>query len=119
VKITDSEVIKNSEKELIDAITGDLDWEIIEQVFKKKHNLSLEDDVEYKDGDLVIYNNMIAYKLNFDVRISLSVIFNREGDYLDIYTPNISVNAEDVGKAKAVVVENDNSKAVVGAGKEI
>ncbi len=94
MKITDSEVIKNSEKELIDAITGDLDWEAIENVFKKKHSLSLEDDVEYKDGDLVIYNNAIAYKLNFDVRISLSVLFDRQGDCLDITTPNINEKTE-------------------------
>ncbi len=84
MKVTDPEIIKDSEKELIDAITGDLDWDVIEKVFKKEHNLSLHDDVEYKQGDIVVHNNQIAYKLEFDVKVKLSVLFNRNGEYLSL-----------------------------------
>jgi hypothetical protein len=87
VKITDPDGIRSSEKELIDNITGDLDWSVIEKVFKKEHNLSLEEDVEYRQGDIVVHDNKIAYKLEFDVKVKLSVIFGRNGEYLDISTP--------------------------------
>ena len=67
MKVTDSDAIKNSEKDLIDAIAGELDWEAIEHLFQEKHNLILEDELEYKKGDIVIHNNQIAYKLDFDI----------------------------------------------------
>ncbi len=95
MKITNPDGIRSSEKELIDNITGDLDWSVIEKVFKKEHNLSLEDDVEYRQGDIVVHNNKIAYKLEFDVKVKLSVIFDRNGDYLDISTPANQNNQSD------------------------
>ncbi len=84
MKITDHEVIKSGEQELIDAITADLDWESIEDIFSREHKLQIEDNVEYKKGDIVIYNDQIAYKLEFDVNIVLSVLLDREGNYLAV-----------------------------------
>jgi hypothetical protein len=84
VKVTDSDIIQSGEKELIDAITGDLDWEAIEKIFKNKYHLGFQEDIEYKNGDIVVHNNQIAYKLNFDVRISLSVLFDRKGECLTV-----------------------------------
>jgi hypothetical protein len=84
VKVTDSDIIQTGEKELIDAITGDLDWEAIEKIFKNKYHLGFQEDIEYKNGDIVVHNNQIAYKLNFDVRISLSVLFDRKGECLTV-----------------------------------
>jgi hypothetical protein len=72
------------EKDLIDAITGDLDWGTIEKIFKEKYHLEFQEDIEYKNGDIVVHNNQIAYKLNFDVRISLSVLFDRKGECLTV-----------------------------------
>ena len=41
MKITDGEVITNGERELIDAITADLDWGAIEKIFKEKHRIQM------------------------------------------------------------------------------
>jgi hypothetical protein len=86
MKITNSEIIRSGERELIDAITGDLDWRVIEKIVADKHHLSLQDDVDYKSGDLVVLENQIAYKLDFEVRVSLSVFFDRQGNYLKLDT---------------------------------
>ena len=86
MKITNSEVIKNGEKELIDTITGDLDWDKIENSFKDKHHLSIHDDVEYKEGDLVVFDNQVAYKLDFDVKVPLSILIDRMGNFLTLKT---------------------------------
>lgn len=84
MKITNHEVIKSGEQELIDAITADLDWESIENLFSQEHKLKIEDNVEYKKGDIVVFNDQIAYKLEFDVNIVLSVLLDREGNYLAV-----------------------------------
>jgi hypothetical protein len=72
--------------ELIDSITGDLDWHMIEKIFKDKHNLTIRDDVEYKAGDMVVYNNRVAYRIDFEVKVPLSVILDRTGDFLAFKT---------------------------------
>ncbi len=87
MKISDHEVIQAGEQELIDAITADLDWGAIEKVFKEKHNLGIEEDVEYKKGDIVVHNNQVAYKLEFNVNVVLSVLLDREGKYISAVTP--------------------------------
>lgn len=86
MKITDSDSIKDGELELIDALTGDLDWGVIEQILKEKHKLGLHDEVVYNSGDLVVHNDNIAYRLDFDVKVKLSVLINRKGECLSLST---------------------------------
>eukprot|EP01156_Anaeramoeba_ignava_P017673 Anaeramoba_ignava/a89801_13.p4 GENE.a89801_13~~a89801_13.p4 ORF type:complete len:106 (-),score=8.10 a89801_13:2005-2322(-) len=52
----------------------------------EKHGFSVQEDIIYKDGNLIVYKNDIAYKFEFEVKVPLSVIFNREGDCLEIST---------------------------------
>jgi len=86
VKITDSQIIKNSERELIDNITADLDWEAVEKIFREKHHIAIQDDVEYKQGDIVVYENQVAYKLDFEVKVTLSVLLDRNGNHIAFNT---------------------------------
>ena len=86
LKITDSEVIKSGERELLDIIIGDLDWEAIEKIVKEKHQLRIQDDVEFRQGDIVVYDNTVAYKLDFDVKVTLTVLCDRDGNYLSFST---------------------------------
>lgn len=84
MKITNAEVIKNGEKDLIDSITADLDWGAIENIFLTEHNLGIDEDIEYKRGDIIAYNDQVAYKLEFTVKVNLSVLINRDGEYLSV-----------------------------------
>jgi hypothetical protein len=86
VKITNSETIKSSERELIDAITGDLDWSMIEDLVRERHKLTIQDDVEYRDGDIIVHDSQVAYRLDFEVKMNLSVIFDRNGNFLSLKT---------------------------------
>ncbi|MCG8549963.1 MAG: hypothetical protein MI799_06145, partial [Desulfobacterales bacterium] len=45
-----------------------------------------QDDIEYEDGNLIVYNNEIAYKFDFQIKVPLSVIFNRSGECLSMST---------------------------------
>lgn len=95
MKITDSEIIKNGEQELIDAITADLDWGAIEDIFLKEHNLGIEEDIEYKSGDIIAVDNQIAYKLEFGVKVNLSVLLDRNGEYLAVNINNRKENPKE------------------------
>lgn len=117
MKITDSDAIKNSEKELIDAITGELDWSAIEKLLREKHNIGLQDDVEFRNGDLTVFKNQIAYKLDFDVKITLSVVFDRLGNCLKLTAAGDEDADDTPTKPEAVMPqeakENENEDTLI------
>jgi hypothetical protein len=59
--------------------------------------LDIDDDVEYRNGDIVVYNNQIAYKLEFDIKVNLSILLDREGNYISLSTSLDSETAEESG----------------------
>jgi len=84
LKITDADTIKKDESDFIDGLIGELDWQAIEILLKEKYRLKLHDDVEYKRGDIIVHGKAIAYKLDFDVRVTLSLVVGRDGECVDI-----------------------------------
>jgi hypothetical protein len=107
LKITNSEIIKSGERELIDTITGDLDWHTIEQIVRERHKLTIQDDIEYKQGDLIVHDNQVAYRLDFDIKMSLSVVFDRDGNCLSLTTAGDSNPAPDTETAERPPFEAD------------
>ncbi len=104
LKITDTENIKNGEDDFIDGLVGELDWSTIENLLREKYNLELHDDVEYKNGDIVIHDNKVSYKINFDVRVTLSLLFGRDGECLEITTSG----EDDIENDEGTSVVNDS-----------
>lgn len=84
LKITDPDAIKKGESEFIDSLIGELDWQVIETLLKEKYRLKLHDDVEYKRGDIIVHGKAIAYKLDFDVRVTLSLVVGRDGECVEL-----------------------------------
>ncbi|ABW67076.1 hypothetical protein [Desulfosudis oleivorans] len=87
MKITDAKAIQTGEKDLMDAILRDLDWAMIEETLKTKYSLNLgADRMAFRQGDLVVHQNQVAYKLDFDVQVTLSVMVDRKGECFDVVT---------------------------------
>ena len=53
MKLTNPETIQESEKEFIDAINAELDWDSIEKLLLEKHKFAIQDEVDYKEENLV------------------------------------------------------------------
>lgn len=113
MKITNAETIQSREKEFIDFINGELDWSAIEKMILEKHRLQLQDEVVYRHGDIIVHDSQIAYRLDFDIKVSLSLIFNRQGDCLDIKTPDGQDLLEN-GDQESVEYEDDDEAPVSG-----
>ena len=79
MKITDPDVIKNGEKDLIQAVKDDLDLDTIKKIMKNKINA---ESLSSKGGKIVVHNNEIAFRLNFNIEISGSLMFDRQGNYI-------------------------------------
>lgn len=79
MKITDPDIIKNGEKDLIDAVKEDLDLDVIKQILEKKIRASA---MSSKGGQIIVHNNEIAFRLDFDLNLSGSLMFDRQGNYI-------------------------------------
>ena len=42
--------------------------------------------MEYRQGEIVVHNGNVAYKLDYDVKLTLSILFDRSGDCLAVST---------------------------------
>jgi hypothetical protein len=107
VKLTNPETIQESEKEFIDTINAELDWDTIETLLLEKHQFAIQDEIDYKEGNLIVHNNQIAYKFDFEIKVPLSVIFNRQGECLEISTSRDDEEEEKTGLTQ----ENDELQA--------
>jgi len=79
MKITNPDIIKNGEKDLIEAVKNDLDLDAVKEILKKRMEAAKPLS---KGGDIIVHNNEIAYRLNFDIHLSGSLMFDRQGNYI-------------------------------------
>jgi len=79
MKITDPDVIKNGEKDLIEAVTDDLDLETVKDILKNRMAAAA---LSSKGGEIIVYKNEIAFRVNFDIQLSGSLMFDRQGNYI-------------------------------------
>ncbi|MCP3922346.1 MAG: hypothetical protein GY714_07165 [Desulfobacterales bacterium] len=77
--ITKPELIKLNEKSFIESLIENLDWEILTKLIKNKLNIT---DIACKEGDIIVLNDKVAYKLNLELKLDVDVIFDRMGEFL-------------------------------------
>ncbi|WDP92696.1 MAG: hypothetical protein HUN04_24430 [Desulfobacter sp.] len=80
MKITDPEVIKNGEKDLIASVQEDLDPGTVREILKERLAMAA---MEPKGGKIVVHDNEIAFRLDFQVNLSGSLLFDRNGNLIE------------------------------------
>ncbi len=114
MKLTPPDSIRESEKEFIDTINAELDWEAIEHLIQERHNFILEDEVDYKHGDLTVHNNEIAYRFEFEVKVPITLICDRKGECLSISSTredqefSDNITADDAVKDSVSLEDQEN-----------
>ena len=91
INITDPNIIQERERELIDAISDSLDRDALVEALKEQHRLQTISGMESRHGDIVAVGDMIAYRLDFDVRTVLSILFDRSGNYVEVPSSYVEV----------------------------
>ncbi|MGD8993215.1 MAG: hypothetical protein PVI00_17285 [Desulfobacterales bacterium] len=87
----DSHTVEDAKRGLINQLKLKLDHTDIETVCREQYGIKSIKGYEYKDGDIVIDNNQVAFKLDFEVRFPISILVNDGGD------DAISLSEKDVG----------------------
>ncbi len=79
MKVTDPEIIKAGEKDLIDSVKEDLDWDVVKEIIKKQLNVT---SFKTGGGEIVVHNNQIAFRLDLALKLNVSLMFDRDGSYI-------------------------------------
>ncbi|MEX1302128.1 MAG: hypothetical protein AB1Z16_08185 [Desulfotignum sp.] len=80
MKITDPQVIQTGEKKLIDAVQHHLDLETVKTILMDR---MAKTSFESRGGQIVVHDNQIAFRLDFDLKLNGSLLFDRQGNYID------------------------------------
>ncbi len=79
MKVTDPEIIRTGERDLIDAVKEDLDWDAVREIVKKKINIS---SVDTTGGQIVVHENQVAFRVDLELKVDLSLMFDRDGNHI-------------------------------------
>jgi hypothetical protein len=79
MKITDPQVIKNGENDLIASVQKNLDQDIIKKIITDRMAGTA---LVSKGGQIVVHDNQVAFRMDFDLQLSGSLLFDRQGNYI-------------------------------------
>ncbi len=79
MKITDPGIIKNGENDLIELLKEDLDLDAVREIIQKKMTSAA---LSPKGGEIVVHDNQIAFRMDFELCLSGSLMFDRQGNHI-------------------------------------
>ena len=90
MRIADPEAIRKGEKALADAIASNFDRSVIQKIFKRVHNLDVGEDILCKNTSMGVHGDKVAYSMNFEVSVNLSVFLDRSGNFISISSSGVA-----------------------------
>ncbi|MBF0377652.1 MAG: hypothetical protein HQK72_09225 [Desulfamplus sp.] len=89
MKVTEPDVIKSGERDLIESIKDDLDWDTIKEIFIqriKSASFDLNKDsslsFDVNGGEIIVHKGEIAFRVDFELQTAMSIMFDRKGNYI-------------------------------------
>ncbi len=79
MKITDPEIIETGEKKIIAEVQKHLNLETVKKILM---NRLADTSIVSKGGQIVVHDNRIAFQLDFDIQLSGSLLFDRQGNVI-------------------------------------
>ena len=94
MRVADPEAIRKGEKALADAIASNFDRSVIQEIFKKVHNLDVGEDIKCKNASMVVHGDKVAYSMSLEVLVNLSVFLDRSGSFISISSSDVAPETE-------------------------
>ena len=90
MRIADPEANRKGEKALADAIASNFDRSVIRKIFKRVHNLDVGEDIKCSQASMGVHGDEVAYSMNFEVLVNLSVFLDRAGNFISISSSGVA-----------------------------
>ena len=72
----DTPTLEKVKRELINQLKSKINQAHVEKVCREQYGIKSIEGYECIDGDIVIDNNQVAFKLNYEVRFSVSILID-------------------------------------------
>ena len=76
----DTHTIEEVKRELINQLQSKINQAHLETVCREQYGIESIKGYEYVDGDIVIDKNQVAFKLDFEVRLPVSILIDNGGN---------------------------------------
>lgn len=80
MRITDPQVIRNGEKDLISSVQKDLDLDAVRDLLKERLGATA---LSPKGGQIIVHKNDVAFRLDYEINLNASLLFDRNGNLLE------------------------------------
>ena len=122
-RLMDADLIRRREKEIVNAIASPINKNQLSEIFEKENGLSIGEGAHFKDGQIISYNNKVAYKLDLDTDLKISLLIDRHGGFLSFTdsnqffkkTDNIPENANTLDDISNLMKEDDKRLKIASA----
>jgi hypothetical protein len=78
------DIVTAAKHELIEKINANVDMDRIREICANQYGLKNIDAIEFKEGDIVVHDQQISYKLEFVVCFSLPLLIDQQGAFLGV-----------------------------------
>ena len=90
MKYTNKDIIQSGERKLIRYLARHLNWDGLKRSIKENYHISADDNLEHKSGSIVVHKGEIAYHMEFDLKVNVSVLLDRNGESIAIESPQLN-----------------------------
>ena len=91
-KIIDSEIIEIRKAEFLDSVSVAINNKEVTELFRKRYQLETVDKIIYKKGEIMVLNDHVAYQFLYEADVILSILIDREGNYIKFSKENHDMN---------------------------
>ena len=117
MRVANPDAIRRGEKALAEAIASNFDSNVIQKIFKRVHNLDVGEDIKCKNASMGVHGENVAYSMNFEVLVNLSVFLDRSGNFISITSSGVAPESSPMTE-KPVVETSEKPHAGEMAGAE-
>jgi hypothetical protein len=91
-KIIDPEIIEIRKAEFLDSVSVAINNKEVTELFRKRYQLETVDKIIYKNGEIMVLNDHVAYQFLYEADVILSILIDREGNYINFSKENHDMN---------------------------
>ena len=91
-KIIDPEIIEIRKAEFLDSVSVAINNKEVTELFRKRYQLETVDKIIYKKGEIMVLNDHVAYQFLYEADVILSILMDREGNYIKFSKENHDMN---------------------------
>lgn len=87
MKLAREDIIQACEKHLLKLIVKNIDRSALKQAIRENCDFAPGSAIDFYNGNIVVKNDQVFYRLDFSVQANLSLLLDRKGETLEITSP--------------------------------